>query len=141
MPGSLLTGYLRAQQQEQQQEELAEEKKMKKLEESLNQVRMKKLTREMDRDVERFSREQAQWELLDQAVARIRGGEGTELDRALMGLKGPEVTKGKEPWWVGTEFEEPFKRKETYISPGKQAGGAGLGAVPSGMQWIVDEET
>lgn len=138
MPGSLLTGYLRAQQYEQQQEGLAEEKKREKLEEALNQLRMKQLGREMERNVEIFKRTQAQWELTDEARARIQAGEGTELDRALMGLKMPEPKEPPYPW-MGTPYEEAGARKEFHISPERETGGIGFGQVPSGMQWIVDE--
>jgi hypothetical protein len=108
---SIYGGYLRTQQYEQQQEELAEEKKRKKLEEALNQLRIKQAGRQMERDVEEFRYQQRKRQELDEALKNLRL-RGIDVDALITGYKAPEppVTKEKEPWWVGTEFEELFKK-------------------------------
>lgn len=156
MPGSLLEGYLGAQQHEQQQEELAEEKKRKKLEEALNQLKLKEFGRQMDRDVEEFRYQQRKRGELDEALSSLRL-RGIDVDALLTGYEAP-----KPPYkWMGTRYEEPGARKEFHIKPEKPAypwmgtsyekAGARkqfyitpqrkYGVIPSGMQWIIDEKT
>jgi len=114
MPGSLLEGYLRAQEFSQQEEELAEEKKRRKLEESLDQLRLKQLTRQMSRAAEEWKYQQRQRAEIGQLM---EGLSPEEKKSVLLGLKLPEIKKESEPEWVGTPWEEAYRRKETYIKP------------------------
>jgi len=116
MPGSLWTGYLQAEQRALQEEELADEKKREKLEESLNQLRQTQLTREIKRTAEEWKYQQRLRKEKEQAISRLP----PEIqDYVRLDLKLPSLpaTKEKEPWWLGTPYEEEYKRKETYIKP------------------------
>lgn len=89
MPGSLLKGYLAAERRSQEQASLADEKKMQKLEESLNQLRLKGLTQTLARDAR-------EWEIQDrvrqekEAALQRLGGLGFNVDLYQLGEKQPE---------------------------------------------------
>lgn len=115
MPGSLLRGYLQAQQYTQQEEELAEEKKRKKLEEALNQLNLQRGRRTIEREAEEWQYQERKRAELDEAMANLRL-RGVDIDALIAGYEAPEA---KEPpyKWMGTPYEERGARKEFYISP------------------------
>jgi len=112
MPGSLLRGWLGAQRHEQEQEELAEEKKRRKLEETLSQLNLKRLGREIDKEATEWERQQEQWELFDEALAQLSP---KEEKKYRFGIPLPKI---REPYkWEGTPYEERGARKEFHIPP------------------------
>jgi len=98
MAGSLLRGWLGAQQYTQQQEELAEEKKREKLEETLSQLNLKRLGRQIDREAMEWERSEAErnkeklWEEVGLPLKLAEMGLNVRELGTARGLP-PEVTK------------------------------------------------
>lgn len=122
MPGSLLRGYLQAQQYTQQQEELTEEKKREKLQEALNQLDLQRGRRTIERESKEWEYQERKRAELDEALANLRL-RGVDIDALIAGYEVPEA---KEPpyKWMGTPYEKVGARKQFHISPGDFEGDA-----------------
>jgi len=125
MPGSLWTGYLQAEQRAQQEEELADEKKREKLEESLNQLRLSQLTREIKRTAEEWKIQKETRARLNQALENLRT-RGVDVDALIAGYKAPKVTGpkiGTMPWAKGWGIN-PQTGEWEYTAPEEKKTGA-----------------
>ena len=128
MPGSLLRGYLQAQQYTQEEEELAEEKKRRKLEEALNQLNLQRGRRTIEREAEEWKYQERKRAEIEEEKAKLTE---EELKKYLFGIPLPEIELptgglkvGAVPWakgWgmtpTGLQYTEPTEEAEGRRTP------------------------
>ena len=108
MPGSVYTGYLNRQKLYEDEITASEEKKRKKVEESLIELNISKLKRDMENFAWDWEKKKATEEAVSMATQRLQDMQNAGLlppgtvETAIAGIKLPESEKAESPYGVGS---------------------------------------
>lgn len=114
MPRSLLEGYMAGKRYLQEREEREEQGKREKLEDQLRELKFKGLTRQLEMSAQEWEQTKKGYQQGEEAILQLPE---EQQPYARLGLRLPQKEKGPTvPWWVGTEHEKPYIRKQTQIA-------------------------